>query len=562
MKKNITEAEFLSSNSLESAIDVGWGRVDFDPDGTIVSLNDIFLQLVAYKRAEILGAHHSILCDPEYVKSSSYTKFWKDLRSGKIQKGEIKRFTKDGEEKWFLASYSPVLDKSGKVIKVIKISTDITTKKNLEFEVQGYLKTLENQKEELENSEMELRIYQAELAVASSDHEDNAALLKIKNEEVIEKNHILEQAKNALNAKASELEETLSEVKDLKFALDQSSIVATTDQKGVITFVNDKFCEISKYSRDELLGQDHKILNSGHHPKEFMKNLWKTIANGNVFRSEIKNKAKDGSYYWVDTVIVPFLKNGKPYQYIAIRNDITDRKDHETKILKVNTELDQFAYIVSHDLKAPLRAIDTLSTFIEDDLPEDIDEDIKSNFALLRQRTARMQNLIIDILEYSKIGKSNARNEKLDIIEVLKECLQLVDVPDKFIVSIPNDYYIFFGVRVYLTQVFSNIISNSIKYNNGEFGKLDITLEVLTDRIILCFKDDGIGIDSIYHKKVFEVFQTLSQKKDTNNTGIGLSTVKKIVEEMGGSITLDSALGKGSNFIIELPISNVVSQEK
>lgn len=152
-------------------------------------------------------------------------------------------------------------------------------------------------------------------------------------------------------------------LQDIKYALDVSSIVAITDRRGRIIYVNDKFCEISKYEREELIGEDHRILNSNYHPKSFFRELWKSISNGKVWRGEIRNRAKDGSYYWVDTTIVPFFDQfGEIYQFVSIRNEITTRKEMEQELEISKSHYRELAY---HDTLTNLPNRLQLSTVME-----------------------------------------------------------------------------------------------------------------------------------------------------------------------------------------------------
>lgn len=354
--------------------------------------------------------------------------------------------------------------------------------------------------------------------------------------------------------------EKAKEINDVRSALDESAIVTIADHKGIITFVNDKFCSVSQYDRDELIGRYHYVGNPEYQLNRFIKNIWTTIANGKVWKGDIKNRAKDGSYYWVNSTIVPFLDNkGNPYQYIAISSDITEKKlakenlDYALVDLeKKNKELDQFAYIVSHDLKAPLRAINNLSEWIVEDMPE-MPEIVSDNFGLLRGRVQRMENLINGVLDYSRIGRTKIETESVDTKQMLDQIAETL-VPNKdFEISIAENFPVIIAANILLYQVFSNLISNAVKYNDKPHGKIECSYESLPNFHQFTIADNGPGIAEEYHKKVFKVFQTIEARDKKESTGIGLSIVQKIIEEKGGVIRIESEENKGASFIFTLP---------
>jgi PAS domain S-box-containing protein len=356
------------------------------------------------------------------------------------------------------------------------------------------------------------------------------------------------------------IEEKAKEINDIKSALDESAIVAITDQKGIFSYVNENFCTVSKYSKEELIGHDQQIISTGYHSIEFRRDVFVTIANGNIWKGEVMNKAKDGSYYWESATIVPFLnEKGKPYQYVAISTDITQEKlakenlNNALKDLeKKNAELDQFAYVVSHDLKAPLRAINNLAEWIVEDMPEMPDE-VRSNFGLLRGRILRMENLINGVLEYSRIGRTKIEKETTDLKKMLNQIVDFVVPVEGFEISIADNMPIIETEKILLQQVFSNLISNSVKYNDKPIGEIECLYESLDDFHQFTVKDNGPGIAEEYRKKVFEVFQTIEARDKKESTGIGLSIVKKIIEEKAGLIYIESENDNGTSFIFTLP---------
>lgn len=369
---------------------------------------------------------------------------------------------------------------------------------------------------------------------------------------------------NKADEKRIELKASLlksnQELSHFKHALDASSLIAITNTKGVINFVNDKFCETSKYSREELIGKTHRIINSKYHSKEFFAQLWDTIKGGNVWIGEIKNQAKDGSFYWVHTAIVP-LKDADEniIEYLAIRQDITERKvlsqQYDT-LKEKNKEIEQFAYIASHDLQEPLRTVQSMTAFLDKQYRSQLDETAIKSFEFINEATSRMSELIKGLLDFSRIGG----NKELTTVD----CNTLLgaisnDLHQNLIDRNASIQYsglpTLKAYEVELRLLFQNLFTNAIKFTDKD---VDPIIEVTAKKDLgfwqFQVKDNGIGIAPEHQTKVFAIFQRLNNRKDYEGTGIGLAHCEKIVQLHGGKIWVESELGKGSTFYFTIPI--------
>ena len=358
--------------------------------------------------------------------------------------------------------------------------------------------------------------------------------------------------------------ETLNLYKQYQNALDLSAIVSKTDTKGVITYVNHKFCEISGYSKEELLGKPHNIVRHPDMPKEIFEDMWRTIKAKMVFHGIIKNLKKDGSSYYVDTTVMPILDNlGNIIEYIAIRFDITDLEESVIEAKKANRAKTIFLANMSHEIRTPLNGILGFIKLLKE---ESLSPKQKQYVNIIDTSANTLLHTINEILDMSKIqsGKFELESVKFDLFETLNNVQNLFiaranEKNIEFILDIDNDLpYTVISDEIKLKQVLSNLTGNAIKFT-PENGKVKLSAKILDKndkkvKVKFSVSDTGIGISKEAQNKIFEPFMQAenSTTRKFGGTGLGLAISKEIVKLLGGELKLESEVGKGTTFYFEL----------
>ncbi len=383
----------------------------------------------------------------------------------------------------------------------------------------------------------------------------------------------LQQEIEQREANAKVMAQLTGELVQMNEAMDAHAIVSASDIAGKIILANDKFCAISGYTRGELIGQDHRIVNSGTHSAEFFQQMWQTIAGGKIWHGLICNRAKDGRHYWVNSTIVPiFDQHGQIDRYISIRTDVSalvqiedDLRQAKEEAVAANKTKSDFLSNMSHELRTPLNAILGFSQLLQ---AGDISPDMREDVDHIHRAGKHLLTLINEVLDLAKIesGKIEIRTEVVDLDHLIRDNIELIKpfassnnieliyLPAKERLLITSD-------RNRLDQVLLNLISNAIKYNRAQ-GKVRIHPERHDGkRIRINVTDTGIGLSPQDVQQLFTPFTRLGPKH-IEGTGIGLTLTKRLVELMDGELGVDSEAGVGSTFWIEFAEAQATAEDQ
>lgn len=347
-----------------------------------------------------------------------------------------------------------------------------------------------------------------------------------------------------------------------KKALDRSALLSITDVNGIILDVNTKFCEVSKYSREELIGNGYRKLNSGYHAPGFFRNMYEKIEQGEVWRNEICNRASDGHLFWVDTSVIPVLdESSQVHRYMAISYLITDRKAAEIKSERVHEELMRFMYKASHNLRGPVATISGLLNIARIEVR---DSKLMGYLNMLSERTKHLEYTLSELIDITKVRQEELVFKNISFRTVLKSVLSNFTAEiEKFGVKVVqkicgcdgfnSDEKLVRGLLYYL-------IDNAIKFRSNLEPSIEISVHEKPNGVLITIADNGPGIDENIRSRIYEMYFRGNEK--STGSGLGLYIVSSIVERLNGYISLKSSKGGGAAFVIFLPDALYIAKLK
>ena len=495
-----------------------------DVQGRISAVNDKLCDISGYSRAELLGQNHRLLNSGLHPKAF-FEHLYQTIRAGRVWHGEVCNRAKEGHFYWMQTAVVPFMGDDGRPDKYVAIRSDITQRKMAEVELQ------------LHRDHLKDLVYQKTADLRQS----------------------VEQNKRAL-----------SDLRQQKFVLDEHALVTMTDVAGRITYANDKFIAISGYSRDEVMGQDHQFLDSGHHPKGLFKTMYDTIVCGGVWHAEVCNRAKDGHLYWVDMTAAAFMgDDGKPREYICVSTDISNRKRAEEAAQAANRAKSEFLANMSHELRTPMTGVVGMVDILQQ---TELKPEQQRMLETIHKSSLSLLTILNDILDLSKIeaGKMTLENLPTHFREVAEDVAQLLG-PNLSARSI--DLLVFVAPELphwivcdptRLRQVLLNLLGNAVKFSSQRpEGLARVVLSVAPfllasgkPGVRLSVSDNGIGMSPQVLENLYQPFTQADEStaRKFGGTGLGLSITQRLVNLMGGQISVQSTPGEGTEFSVELPL--------
>lgn len=473
---------------LSSIADVNINAVIIcDKDGKIEWVNNSFENITGYKLAEVIGKTPGSILQGEESNPETVKYLRDQIKAGESFNCEILNYSKSKKKYWIRIQGQPLIDKNGELIKYFAIEEDISLEKN-------YYESIKSEKEKYSN------------IIANM----NMGLLEV-------------------------------------------------DNHDTILLANQSFCEMSGYTLLDLIGTKASDLLSSVSDKKVIQTKNEMRSSGISDSYEVTAKTKDGqTKFWMISGAPNYNVNGEIVGSIGVHLDITQQKSLElqkeqllVRLEKQNEQLNEYAQIVSHDLKSPLRSIHSLISWIKEDNIGEFSPQSVEYLKMIENKVEKMDHLIHGILTYSKIDTLELTNEKINLNDVINNIINIIHIPDNIKVTIVSKLPTIVADKYRIQQLFQNLIGNAVTYIDKPNGLVEVDYIEEKQHYIFSIKDNGPGIAKENQEKIFKIFQSFT--KHDRSTGIGLSIVKRIISNYNGDIWIESELNLGSTFFVKLP---------